>query len=100
MKPTKLSELDIEARLQNLPNWLFENDQIVREFQFDNFAQVLPFFTRVTEIAHALNHHPDFLNSFTSCRIALNTHDVNGISDLDFLFAERLDAWKETQLTS
>jgi 4a-hydroxytetrahydrobiopterin dehydratase len=100
MKPTKLSDPDIEARLQNFPNWMLNKGQIVREFQFDNFAQVLPFFKRVTEIAQALNHHPDFFNSYTSCRIALNTHDVNGISDLDFLFAERLDALLESQTAS
>jgi 4a-hydroxytetrahydrobiopterin dehydratase len=94
MKPIKLSEVEIEARLSKFPNWTLENGQIAREFTFRKFSEAVRFFNQVAEIAEDLKHHPDFYNSYTNCRIAINTHDVEGLSDLDFQFAARVDALK------
>ena len=92
MRTIKLSDQEIEVRLHELPQWDFENGQLVREFVFHDFDAAVHFYNQIAKIAVALNHHPDFYNSYTRCRIALNTHDVNGMSDLDFQFAHRVNA--------
>ena len=39
-----------------------------------------------------MNHHPEWFNVYSTVRVDLNTHDVGGISQLDFDLAEKMDA--------
>ena len=43
------------------------------------------------QVAEAMNHHPDWSNVYNRVTIDLNTHDVGGISALDFTLAQRID---------
>jgi 4a-hydroxytetrahydrobiopterin dehydratase len=47
--------------------------------------------TSVALVAEAMNHHPDWSNVYNRVTIDLNTHDVGGISTLDFTLAKRID---------
>ena len=47
--------------------------------------------TDIAELAEELNHHPEWCNVYSRLTIRLTTHDVGGLSELDFTMAERID---------
>jgi 4a-hydroxytetrahydrobiopterin dehydratase len=47
--------------------------------------------TQVALIAEAMNHHPEWFNIWNKVVIDLNTHSVQGISNLDFQLAAKIN---------
>ena len=47
--------------------------------------------SRAALIAESMNHHPEWFNVYNKVIIDLSTHDVGGISTLDFEFAKKAD---------
>ncbi|MFG0248067.1 MAG: 4a-hydroxytetrahydrobiopterin dehydratase [Phycisphaeraceae bacterium JB051] len=90
--PTKLADAQISARLEKHPEWTRENHALNRTFVFEDFDQAFAFMSKVAEIAKNMNHHPDWQNVYNKLTINLSTHDVDGISDLDFEMMEKIDA--------
>ncbi len=46
---------------------------------------------RVAEEAEAINHHPDWSNSYRTVKVRLTTHDAGGLTGLDLDLARRMD---------
>ena len=46
---------------------------------------------KVAEYAETINHHPEWCNVYNRVEVKLMTHDVNGITDLDFRLAKEMD---------
>ena len=88
----KLTELDIEKRILQFPDWYFEDDAIHAEFEFDNFKDCFSAMSRIAFECKAQNHHPDWSNLYNVLKISLSTHDVNGVTKKDFKLAEAIDA--------
>ena len=44
--------------------------------------------SRVALKAEAMQHHPEWFNVYNKLEVSLTTHDVDGISELDFKMAE------------
>ncbi len=87
----KLSEAEVQARLSEIPGWEFAEGKLHKTFRFASFVQAFGFMTSVALVAEAMNHHPDWTNVYNRVTIALNTHDVGGISALDFMLAKRIE---------
>lgn len=87
----RLSEAAIAARLAVLPGWTLEHGQIGKRFEFANYHQTMAFVNAVANIAHEQDHHPDMLVSYGACSVRLNTHDVDGISENDFICAAKIE---------
>jgi len=87
-----LNKDEIEARLIKLKNWKLRGKRIVRTIRFKNFLDAVSFINRVAVIADRKNHHPDIRISYNRVTISLITHDVKGLTDLDFQLAEEIDA--------
>ena len=88
----KLSETEIIARLSEVPGWHFAGGKLQNRFSFDSFVEAFGFMTRVALLAEGMNHHPDWSNVYNRVDIGLNTHDVGGVSDLDFCLAAKISA--------
>lgn len=88
----RASEAEITGALRSLPHWVRQGDNIVRKFQFKDFAQAFAFMGKVADAAEKLNHHPDWRNAYNMVEIRLTTHDVGGLSALDFKLAAVIDA--------
>lgn len=88
---TKLNDEQIEASLRDLDGWSVTNGQIEKEFTFDTYARGVLFAVTAGHIAEQMDHHPDLDIRYRRVRVALSTHDVGGISSLDFDFARRLE---------
>jgi 4a-hydroxytetrahydrobiopterin dehydratase len=88
---TKLSEQEISTRLPTLKGWSVINGKLHKEFHFKNFVQAFGFMASVALIAESMNHHPEWFNVYNKVIIDLTTHDIGGISNFDFEFAERVE---------
>jgi 4a-hydroxytetrahydrobiopterin dehydratase len=83
----KLTEVEIESRLSNLPGWSIVEGKLHREFQFKDFVSAFAFMTGVALVAESKNHHPEWFNVYNKVVLDLTSHDVQGISALDFELA-------------
>lgn len=92
MSTIKLSDAEISTLLEGLSDWKIENGKLHKEFQFDSFVEAFGFMARVALIAESMNHHPEWFNVYNRVTIDLATHDVGGISALDFELAQKVDA--------
>lgn len=92
MRRELLADEAIAERLRARPEWRREGEALVRELTFEDFNEAFGFMTRVALVAERLDHHPDWSNAYHRVRIALSTHDVGGITALDFDLAARIDA--------
>jgi 4a-hydroxytetrahydrobiopterin dehydratase len=68
-----------------------QNGKLRRDFKFGNFVEAFGFLTQVAIHAEKMNHHPELYNVYNNVTIELVTHDVDGISDLDFTLAETIN---------
>jgi len=83
---------DVIERLAEYQGWEQQGHWLVKQFEFDDFAEALAFVNQVGEIAEELNHHPDIaLQNYNEVALNLTTHDVEGITDKDFTFVDRVE---------
>jgi 4a-hydroxytetrahydrobiopterin dehydratase len=87
-----LSDEKIAERLEGSA-WSREQDEIVREWKFKDFAEAIRFVNRVAEVAEEANHHPDItLHGWNKVRLSLSNHSAGGLTEVDFTMAQRFDA--------
>ena len=77
--------------LKKVPEWDYENKCITRSFDFDEFVEGIDFVNDVAEIAEEAAHHPDIDIRGSRVLCSLTTHDKNGVTELDFEVAARID---------
>jgi 4a-hydroxytetrahydrobiopterin dehydratase len=87
-----LDDATIAARLESLDGWERHGDSLRREFTFGNFTEAFGFMASVALIAERLFHHPEWSNVWNRVTIEITNHDAGGITELDFEFAERVNA--------
>jgi 4a-hydroxytetrahydrobiopterin dehydratase len=86
-----LSDEQIEERL-SASEWRREGDEIVRDWEFENFARAMEFVNAVAEIAEGANHHPDILlHGWNKVRLSVTNHSAGGLTEADFKFAGAVD---------
>jgi 4a-hydroxytetrahydrobiopterin dehydratase len=91
-KREKLSDLEIQTRLSQIAGWTVANGKLHREYKFKDFVQAFGFMTSAALVAESLNHHPEWFNVYSTVKVDLMTHDVGGISELDFTLASKMEA--------
>lgn len=88
----KLSPEQVQDALQSIDDeWVMHDSSIRREFKFPDFIAAFSFMSAIALKAEALQHHPDWENSYNKVKIQLSTHDVGGLSNKDFVLAEVID---------
>jgi 4a-hydroxytetrahydrobiopterin dehydratase len=79
------------ALATELPEWTLSNNKLKREFVFGDFNAAFGFMMRVSLVAEAMGHHPEWSNVWNRVVIELTTHDLSGLSSLDVELAKRID---------
>jgi 4a-hydroxytetrahydrobiopterin dehydratase len=87
----RLSDEEIEAALDDLDGWDLDTGKLFREFVFADFVEAVGFIMRAAVCAQVLDHHPDWSNVYKTVRVHLETHDVGGLSPLDFELAAKMN---------
>jgi 4a-hydroxytetrahydrobiopterin dehydratase len=91
MPAKKLSEAEINALLPKVSGWTVVNGKLHREFACKDFVTAFGNMTRVALVAEKMDHHPEWSNVWNKVVIDLTTHSVKGISDYDFVLAEKIN---------
>ena len=84
MTRQRFSDEKVQARLGEVEGWELIDGKLHREFRFANFLEAFGFMTQVAMLAERRNHHPDWSNVYNRVVIDLWTHDVGGLTALDF----------------
>ncbi len=92
----KLAVEQIAAKLANLQGWSIKDGVMQREFVFKDFAEAFAFMTRVALAAEAMNHHPDWSNSWNKVNISLITHSAGGLTANDIDLATKIQKFVGT----
>ncbi|SDE79870.1 4a-hydroxytetrahydrobiopterin dehydratase [Pricia antarctica] len=87
----KLSEKDIEKKLEKLKGWEYVDGAIETSFQFENFKEAFSVMTRIAFECEAQGHHPDWSNVYNTLTISLSTHDAEGVTEKDFKLAQSIE---------
>lgn len=91
LKPT-----EVIMALAQVPGWGLsgngEQVSIEKSFDFEQHTHALLFVNSVGWLSEKLNHHPELVLTYKRCVVRWNTHDVRGLSRLDFEAATQTDA--------
>lgn len=89
-RPTVLEGAELDAALDQLPEWQLRDGKLRSEFAFDDFAAAFGFMAAVATEAARLDHHPEWTNVYSRVTVELVTHDAGGITELDVTLARRM----------
>jgi 4a-hydroxytetrahydrobiopterin dehydratase len=100
MPARKLTDEEVNKLLSRMPGWRAVNGKLHKTYECKDFNAAFGNMTRVALIAEAMNHHPEWANVWNRVSFDLVTHSVKGISDLDFVLAEKIEEIFSTQAAS
>ncbi|BCO19436.1 putative pterin-4-alpha-carbinolamine dehydratase [Alteromonas sp. KC3] len=99
--PDKLSNAEIQTKLQALNamisddvKWEQDGDAIKKTFTFKSFIRAFGWMSQIAIWAEKLKHHPEWFNVYNKVEVRLTTHDADGLSELDFSLAEKMEKFK------
>ncbi len=87
----KLTEDQIKNRLEDFPDWEFDDNAIHTTIEFENFREVFATMTRIAFECEKMEHHPTWTNTYNELEISLSTHDADGVTEKDFDLAAAID---------
>jgi 4a-hydroxytetrahydrobiopterin dehydratase len=91
----RLTQNEITKNISALSGWMQEENQIVKLFQFKDFAEALSFVNKLGAEAEKMDHHPDiYIHAWNKVKITISTHSEGGITKKDFQLAEKIEGLK------
>ena len=91
METEPLSNQAIKELSKSISGWEIHENSLQKTFHFKNFVEAFGFMSKVAIIAESICHHPEWSNVYAKVIINLTTHDLGGISNLDFKLAKAID---------
>jgi len=82
----------VEAALEDLPDWSFDGSVLVRTFRFADFVAAMDFVADVAEIAETFAHHPDIDIRYNKVTLRCSTHSAGGVTAKDLEVAGLVSA--------
>ena len=89
---SRLTDDQVSERLGVVPGWARVDDSISKTFEAPSFLEGIAFVQSGAEIAESRDHHPDIDIRYTRVTLTLSTHDMGGLTGLDFEVAEAINA--------
>ena len=98
---TKLSAKEISEKLDVLNAlacdgalWKQSGNTTTKTFQFKSFIRAFGWMSQIAIWAEKLKHHPEWFNVYNKVEVTLTTHDADGLTELDFSLAEKMEKFK------
>ncbi|MBQ4830188.1 4a-hydroxytetrahydrobiopterin dehydratase [Alteromonas sp. MMG017] len=90
-----LENLDtLNAGLEDNDRWALGDNAIEKTFTFKSFIRAFGWMSQIAIWAEKLKHHPEWFNVYNRVEVKLTTHDVGGLSELDFKLATKMESFK------
>lgn len=92
-RPVRLTKDQIKSCMSEVDGWNLVDgrEAIQKGFVFKNFVQAFGFMSQSALIAEKIDHHPEWFNVYKTVDVTLATHDVGGLTELDFKLAKAMD---------
>lgn len=89
----KMTEAEIEESLKALDGWTLAESRsaITKKFKFKDFCTARNFMEDAAVEVNRMSHHPEWTNVYNRVEVTLTTHDVGGLSEMDFDLAAIMD---------
>ncbi len=91
-----LTESELAELKSDIPNWdvvsVDGEQQLTRNFTFNNFLEAMSFAQKVGELAEQEGHHPALLVEWGSVKVNWWTHKIGGLHKNDVVMAAKTDA--------
>lgn len=87
----KLSDEEVEKRLESLEIWGYQFDKLKTRVEFDNYRESVFFANTVFSLAEEEFHHPEVTVEYGAVEIDLWSHDVDGVTERDLELAEKIE---------
>lgn len=89
---SKLTEDQIQNKLQQYPDWEYINNGLETTLEFESFKDCFSIMNRIAFEAESQNHHPEWCNVYNKLSIRLSTHDSGGVTNKDFKLLETIES--------
>jgi 4a-hydroxytetrahydrobiopterin dehydratase len=88
-----LSSSQADQLATGVPKWSLSRRpaRLSREFKFKDFKAAMKFVNKVADCGEEQEHHPDFQIHWNRVELVLWTHDIWGLSEKDFMMAEKIN---------
>lgn len=86
-----LNETEIQTHLKTLPQWHYTGKAIERQYEGKTYLGAVEALNRIAHLSEEADHHPDLTLNWKRLTISYNTHTANGVTELDFTLASRVD---------
>lgn len=87
-----LPDEEVEAALEDVPDWAREGIHITRRIQTEGFTAALDLVNAIGELAEEHHHHPDIcIKNYDQVWLSVTTHDAGGLTERDFKLAGAID---------
>jgi 4a-hydroxytetrahydrobiopterin dehydratase len=83
--------LDMFNKMEGWEKTKDRREAFEKQFLFSDFKKAFSFMTMIALKAEQINHHPEWNNVYNKVKITLTTHDIKGLSQLDFDLASFSD---------
>ena len=84
------------AECMEIPDgWSVQEDHLMREFEFKDFARAKAFVDKISSICEAKNQHADLHFGWGYVVVELTTHDEGKVTMLDVDVAQAINAIEE-----
>jgi pterin-4a-carbinolamine dehydratase len=91
MKKLEIEQAEV-LRKKFTPDWEIRKGlYLYKKVALDDYNSVIRFMMITEKPQVELDHFADFMNFYNELTIAITTHDVNGLTELDFKLALYMD---------
>ncbi|MFB6192773.1 MAG: 4a-hydroxytetrahydrobiopterin dehydratase [Candidatus Nanohaloarchaea archaeon] len=87
----KLSDEEVDERLEGLEIWGIKAGKLSTRVEFEGYRDAVFFANTVFSLAEEEFHHPEVKVEYGAVEIDLWSHDVEGLTERDFRLAERIE---------
>jgi 4a-hydroxytetrahydrobiopterin dehydratase len=92
MAQTVLAPPQLDEEVARLDGWAVDDGTLHKVVECADFSEAFGFMARVALAAEAMDHHPDWSNSWNKVDIRVVNHAAGGITEACIELAAKIDA--------
>lgn len=91
--PLKQDRIDYLKSALSRSWQVIESHHLELDLVLKNFLEVIDVVNKIAKLAEEEGHHPNlFITDYKKLKIQLFTHNINGLSDNDFILAAKIES--------